>query len=118
MAASDGLVVYLLESLEPLGGVSARRMFGGQGLFRQGLMFCLVARDTPYLKADAGTVPAFEAAGSGPFLYERNGKQVSLGYWQVPAAVLDEPEALCAWARQAIAAAVRAKKQPFRSSRN
>jgi DNA transformation protein len=49
------------------------------------------------------------AAGCGPFEYQRGGKTVALGYWQVPADVLDEPEALCAWARRACAAAQRAK---------
>ena len=85
-------------------------MFGGHGLFRQGLMFGLVSRVTPYFQADSSPVPEYEAAGCGPFLYHRGGKVVALGYWQVPAAVLDEPEALCAWARRAWATAARAKR--------
>ena len=110
MANSAGLVEYLLESLAPLGGVSAKRMFGGHGLFHRGLMFALVLHDTPYLKADAADQPGFAAEGCGPFLYDRGGKTVALGYWQVPAAVLDDPEELCAWARRAWAVAARAKR--------
>ncbi len=110
MASSAGLVAWLLEALEPLGGVTARRMFGGHGLFRRGLMFCLVAGDAAYLKVDDSTRAAFEAAGSGPFTYSRGGKPASLGYWLVPAAVLDDPEALQAWAERAIAVALRAKR--------
>lgn len=104
-----GTLGWLLEALAPLGGVAARRMFGGHGLFRQGLMFGLVLRDTPYFKADAETVPDYAAAGCGPFLYRRQGQEVALGYWQVPAAVLDEPEALCRWARAAWAVALRTR---------
>jgi DNA transformation protein len=110
MASSAGLVEWLLEALEPVGGVIARRMFGGHGLFRRGLMFCLVARDAAYLKVDEGTRPEFEATGSQPFTYSRGGKPATLGYWLVPAAVLDDPEALCAWAERAFAVALRAKR--------
>jgi DNA transformation protein and related proteins len=107
MTNSAGLIDYLLESLAPPGGVSARRMFGGHGLFRRSLMFALVAGDTLYLKADEDTIPAFQAAGCGLFFYTRNSRQVALGYWQVPAAVLDEPEELRAWAERAFAVALR-----------
>ncbi len=109
MAGSEGLVAWLLEALAPLGGVVAKRMFGGHGLFHHGLMFALVARDAGWFRADALTQPDYVAAGCGPFEYRRGGKTVALGYWQVPADVLDEPEALCAWARRACAAAQRAK---------
>ncbi len=42
---------FLEEMLAPLGGVAIRRMFGGLGIFRDGLMFGLVARGALYLKA-------------------------------------------------------------------
>ncbi len=108
-AADAGLVAWLLEALAPLGGVAAKRMFGGHGLFQHGLMFALVARDAAWFRADAVTEPEYRAAGCGPFEYQRAGRTVALAYWQVPAAVLDDPEALCAWARLATAAAARAK---------
>ena len=109
MAGGEGLVAWLLEALEPLGGVAAKRMFGGHGLFQRGLMFALVARDAAWFRADSLTQPDYLAEGCGPFEYQRGGKTVALGYWQLPPAVLDEPEALCTWARRACAAAQRAK---------
>ena len=39
MAADQDFVNYLLELLEPMPDVTAKRMFGGHGLFRDGLMF-------------------------------------------------------------------------------
>jgi DNA transformation protein and related proteins len=44
-------VDYVLEQLSPLGGVRAKRMFGGHGVYLEGLFFALVADDTLYLKA-------------------------------------------------------------------
>ena len=115
MATDSGLLAYLLESLAPLGGVTARRMFGGHGLIRQGLMFGLmfglVFGDDAYFKVDDANRPAYAAAGSGPFTYTRAGKPTALGFWLLPGAVLDAPDMLCDWARQAVAVALRAAAQ-------
>ncbi|NIR58502.1 MAG: TfoX/Sxy family protein, partial [Gammaproteobacteria bacterium] len=42
-------VSHLLDMLEPLGPVSARRMFGGYGIYLDRLMFALVADDSLFL---------------------------------------------------------------------
>jgi DNA transformation protein len=100
---------YLLEALEPLGGVSARRMFGGAGLFKDGLMFALIADDVLYLKADDANRPDFETAGQGPFVYEaKGGKRGVMSYWQTPDELFDEPDDLVDWALRAFDAALRA----------
>ncbi|MDE2585460.1 MAG: TfoX/Sxy family protein, partial [Betaproteobacteria bacterium] len=52
MAVSREYLDYLLESLAPLGRVVAKRMFGGTGLFLDGLMFAIVIDDQLWLKAD------------------------------------------------------------------
>ncbi len=51
-------------------------MFGGAGLFRDGLMFGLVSAGELYLKADDLTAPRFRSAGCRPFTYDKNGKTV------------------------------------------
>lgn len=43
MGSDSGFVAHLLELLEPFEGVAAKRMFGGYGIFRDGIMFGLVA---------------------------------------------------------------------------
>ena len=101
---------FVLEQLEPLGGVGARRMFGGVGLFRDGLMFGLIAADTLYLKVDDETRGDYQAAGAGPFLYTREGREIALSYYEAPAEMFDDPDLLSAWARRAFEAAMRAKK--------
>ena len=54
-------VAFVVESLRPLGPVSARRMFGGHGIFLDGVMFGLIADDQLYLKADEENRAAYEA---------------------------------------------------------
>jgi DNA transformation protein len=67
MAVSPDHLAYVLEQLEPLGGITHARMFGGVGLRRHGLFFALIADDGLYLKTDAVNRPDFEAAGCEPF---------------------------------------------------
>jgi DNA transformation protein and related proteins len=98
------------------GPVSVRRMFGGQGVFLDGLMIALIAREVVYLKADAATVPAFEQEGLAPFSYPtKNGEHTLTSYWRMPDRLYDDPEELARWARAAHAAASRSASAPRRA---
>lgn len=108
-------VAYLQEAFDLFGPVSARRMFGGHGLYHDGLMFGIVVDDTLYLKADAQSAGEFTARGLAPFEYVRNGKPVQLSYYRAPDEILEDRELAAAWARRAFAAALRApaaRKKP------
>lgn len=101
------------------GTVNVRRMFGGAGVFADGVMFALVARDVIYLKTDEDTVPAFALEGSQPFSYTTSkGKQarrVIMSYWRLPERLYDDPDELAQWARTALAVAQRSTITPARS---
>ena len=115
MAGRDSeFVSYVVESLQPLGPVTARRMFGGHGLYLDGVMFALIAYDTLYFKVDVGNRSAYAAAGLEPFTYTDKGKPIRMSYHEAPSEGFDDPDILCAWARDAYAAALRRKK-PQRS---
>jgi len=97
------------ELFREFGPVSVRRMFGGQGIFVDGRMIALVARDVIHLKADAETIPAFEAEGLGAFGYAtKDGERKLTSYWRMPERLYDDPEELAQWARRALAVAMRA----------
>ena len=109
MAVNASLTELLREQLAPLGHVGVRRMFGGAGVWCDGVMFGLVAGDTLYFKADDGNLAAYEAEGMEPFSYQAKGRTVQIGaYRRVPERLLDEPEEMVEWARAALAAARRA----------
>jgi DNA transformation protein and related proteins len=107
-------IVHLLDLLRRWAPVSARRMFGGHGLFRGDIMFGLVAGDELFFKTDDGNRPDYEAAGMPPFRYTRAGKSVALSFHTVPPDLLDAGDELAPWAERAYAAALRARK-PARS---
>jgi DNA transformation protein len=114
----DKLTVYLLELLAPLGSVSARPMFGGVGLFHNGMMFGLIAREELFLKVGDANRAAYEAAGEAPFSYEtKNGSHTIGSYWRCPPDLLDDAETFQAWARQAVEAAGAAARGKPKASR-
>jgi DNA transformation protein len=90
------------------GPVSVRRMFGGVGIFADGLMIGLGYRDEVYLKTDDATAQRFAAAGSSPFVYEAKGRELQLAYWRLPTRLYDDPAELAEWAKEALAVARRA----------
>jgi DNA transformation protein len=106
---SSDLVNHCLELLAPLGAVRARRMFGGHGLYCDDLFFALIAADRLYLKTDAQSRPAFEAAGCEPFVYDARGRATATSYWAVPAEAMESAGQMQPWARLAMAAALRAR---------
>jgi DNA transformation protein len=107
----DQRTAHLLELLAPLGAVSARRMFGGTGLFLHGLMFGLIARDEFFLKIGPANQPDFEAAGEAPFSYEtKNGTNTIRSYWRCPPDLLDDAETFREWARRAVDASIAASR--------
>ncbi|MDX2156515.1 MAG: TfoX/Sxy family protein [Hyphomicrobiaceae bacterium] len=106
--AGDDLLALLEEHLAPLGPVTIKRMFGGAGLFLDGLMFGLIADGGLYLKSDDGNRSDFEREGCRPFSYAKaDGRTTVMSYWQVPERLLDEPDEMREWARKAHAAAAR-----------
>ena len=116
-ATRDGLVAHILDMLGDWGGVSARRMFSGYGIFRQGAMFGLIARDTFYLRVDDRNRQHFAAAGSRVFTYRREAREVELrGYMECPPEILEDAEEMLRWAKAAASAALAAltEKPPGR----
>ncbi|MCC7046347.1 MAG: TfoX/Sxy family protein [Alphaproteobacteria bacterium] len=117
MTASREFCAHVTDLLSGFGPVAIRRMFGGAGVYREGVMFALVAYDTLYLKVDDTTRADYESAGMGPFTYQGKSEPVSLGYFQAPPETMEDADMLCDWARKAYGAALRAraaKKKPAR----
>jgi DNA transformation protein len=111
MAVSDDYLKFVLEQLRILGDVTPRRMFGGVGLYRDGLFFGLIDDDALYFKVDDRNRPDYVARGRGPFRPFPDKPEYEMGYFDVPGDVLDAPELLAAWADKALAAAAAGKKK-------
>lgn len=106
MGVSAGYRAFVVEQLGIIGRVTARAMFGGVGLYHDGVFFGLIADDTLYLKVDDLTRGHYERAGMRPFRPYGDGAP-SMSYWELPAEVLEDREELRVWAERALGAARR-----------
>jgi DNA transformation protein len=105
-------VQHCLDLLASVGPCVAKRMFGGWGISTGGLTLAIIADlgdgERLWLKADATTLPTFEAAGCPPFVYTAKGKPVTLNYRAAPEDAMESPALMRHWATLALDAAVRA----------
>ena len=105
-------VDHVVETMRAFGPVSAKQMFGGWGLYHEGLFFALIAEETLYLKVDEENLARFEEAGLPPFVYvTKDGDHMAMSYRQAPPEALESPVAMAEWARLGFAAALRAKNR-------
>ncbi len=111
MASKSEFIIYLMELLEPFEGVTSKSMFGGYGIFKEGLMFALVADDTLYFKADDFNRFEFDRLNLGPFIYTKGKKPMPMSYHKAPDEALDSSDEMIRWAQFGFDAALRAKKK-------
>lgn len=102
---------HLQDVFRQFGPIEARRMFGGYGVYHDGLMFGLVSDETLYLKADAGNVDYFRQLELPPFEYQRKGKATTLSYYQAPDVVMEDPTEPARWAQRSYEAALRGHRK-------
>ena len=92
-----------------LGPVQIRRLFGGKGIYHQGVIIAIVLRGELMLKADAELAPEMAAAGCSQWTYtgKRHGKLVAMPYWTLPDGAADDPDVMAVWARKSYEAGLR-----------
>jgi DNA transformation protein len=93
---------FVADQLSPLGKISVRRMFGGAGIYRQGVFFGILYNGRLYLRTDAASRPDYRTRGMKPFR-PRAGITLKT-YYEVPPEVWEESELLVARAQRALAA--------------
>jgi DNA transformation protein len=105
MPVSEQYLDYVMDQLGCIGEIVAKKMFGGVGLYHDGLFFGLIASDVLYFKVDEENRPQYEAARSGAF--QPYDGTYSMSYFEVPVDVLEDTDKLRDWASAAVAAAER-----------
>jgi len=99
---------YIVDLMQSIGPVNAKRMFGGYGIFLDGLMFALVSDGLLYLKADTENKENFIKNKLDAFTYMKKGKECHLSYFQSPEDALEDTDIMNSWAKSSYAAALRA----------
>lgn len=111
MSPSGAYLDYLKKLFAPFGIITVRKMFGGAGVYCDGVIFAITGDEGVWLKVDDVTRAEFEAAGLERFKVEfDNGKSGTMSYYNAPEEIFDDHDALAHWTQLALGAAVRAKK--------
>jgi DNA transformation protein and related proteins len=106
---------FIRELFAPFRAVTVKRMFGGAGIYAEGLMFGLVFDSAIYLRVDETSIPSFEREGSAPFVYPLAKNHIgrpSRHFWRLPERLYDDPDELAVWAARALAIAEQRKGVP------
>ena len=105
-------------------GIASRAMFGGWGIYHDGVIFAIIVEGELFLKADEESRRVFEAQGSRQFTYTSPSRPTPVGmpYWLVPEGVLEDRDAFDDWVARAIRSAGNAaggkRKLPTRGKRS
>jgi len=90
----SGFKDFVLDQLADLRGLTCRAMFGGYGLSLRKTFFGIIHKDRLYFKVSPTTVAEYQAHGMKPF------RVTAKMYYEVPPDVLEDAEALVAWAER------------------
>ena len=82
--------LFCLEMMALLAPVSAKPMFGGYGIFKNDVMFALIANNMLYLKTNQHTKSQFVEKQLVPFSYQKQGKSYVMAYYQCPEEAFDD----------------------------
>ena len=94
-------------------GVTAKKMFGGYGLYLDGAIFGLITSDTDlYFKVDDTNRARYESMGSQPFIYtgHKNKKPTAMPYWLISEEVMEDRDLIEELVEESAEITRRAKK--------
>ena len=109
---SSNYIDYILEILSPHGEITSRSMFGGHGIYKNGVIFALIIHDELYFKVDASNQLQYEKLDSEPFTYEAKGKKTTMSYWKVPMEILEDEDRIGEWLNQSYEISLQTKRKP------
>lgn len=101
MAVSDSYLAFVLEQLDGVKSVITKRMFGGIGIYSEGVFFAVIDDDTLFFKVDEVLAKRHTSRGMPPFAPIPGAKPMT-SYYQVPADVLEDAHALARWANDSL----------------
>jgi DNA transformation protein len=90
---------FVFDQLIGLPSVTCRAMFGGHGLYQNGVFFGIIHRGRLYFKTDEASRARYLARGMKPF--RPTAKQTLKTYFEVPVDIIEDADQLAEWARQA-----------------
>ena len=106
------LEYVLSEVLADVDGISSRAMFGGYGIYKDGVIFAIIADEQLYFKVDESNRGDYEQYGSHPFVYSQGKtKSTTMSYWELPADIMEDRDEIAKWIDKSYAVSLSQKKK-------
>jgi len=100
---NEFLTFVLKDVLSEIQGITSRFMFGGYGIYKDGIIFALIAFDQLYFKVGESNRSDYVAMGSEPFVYEfKRHKKTTMPYWLVPDEIMHDKEKIREWVNKSV----------------
>jgi DNA transformation protein and related proteins len=103
-------ITDVVNALSPFGDITARHMFGGYGIYKDGIIIALMDEEEVYFKSTPTSESFYQSFDSYPFVYEGQRRPVKMSYWNVPKTVFDDSTLLEQWIDIAYRSALTAQK--------
>lgn len=103
---------YILDLLSHCDSITSRAMFGGYGIYKNGVIFAIIARDELYFKVDQSNIEQYKKQGSEAFTFEAKGKVSKMSYWKVPLLIMEDETQLKDWVEQSYNISLKNKIKP------
>jgi len=88
-------------------------MFGGYGIYKNGIIFAIIAHDELYFKVDQSNIDLYKKQGSEAFTFETKGKvSTMISYWKVPLIIMEDETQLKDWVEQSYNISLKNKMKP------
>lgn len=91
--------------------VTSKPMFGGYGIYKEGIIFAIIAHGALYFKVDEINRSDFEESGSKPFVYRGKGRPVAMSYFELPAEIMEDKKRIREWVDKALIASKNVRRR-------
>lgn len=120
MQSSHLFLEKVMKILKPHGPITSRAMFGGYGIYFEGVIFASIVEDRLYFRIDEKNRKDFEKYKTVPFVYEGGKRPVEMPYLSLPEEVFHHPQLLKKFIQNSYEASLRyqsnKKKKKIRPS--
>ena len=110
MPVSEDFRQFVVEQMGAVVAITAKRMFGGYGLYADGVFFGVIDDNRVFLRTGAGNVADYTALGCAQFQPISDAKPMS--YHELPGDVLENRTKLRGWLCKSIHEAAEARTSP------
>lgn len=113
MARDNSFHDYLMfDIFSQIDGISSKKMFGGYGFYKDGIIFAILPDDKVYFKVDETNRKEYESYRSQPFTYPmKNGRTTTLSFWELPPDILEDHDELPKWIEKSVVVSIQSKKK-------